>query len=125
MMSSGNSASETSGEIAPSSDGPRAMPATTSPITRGWPTATAAIPSRRASTTTTATAMKKAAKTLPASRRSSPEMRSVPGGGGAPSGRRAPGGSSTRLRLRSMAVPTTRRRGPLGQFTLPSSSPST
>ena len=123
-MSSGNSASLAAGEIAPSSDGPSARPATTSPITRGCPSATAAMPSRRARTITTATAMKKAANTLPASRTFSPETRSVPGGDAPASGGDVPGANSTMLRLRSIAVPTTARRPPRAQRTSPSSSPS-
>ncbi len=58
--------------------------------------------------------MKKAANTLPASRRFSTDSRSVPGGGGPASGAEVPGGSSTMLRLRSNAVPTTERRPPAG-----------
>ena len=38
------------------------MPASTSPITRGWPILTASMPNSRASSITTATAMKNAAK---------------------------------------------------------------
>ena len=48
--------------------GPSTMPASTSPITRGWPSRTDSIPNSRATSITTAIAMKKAANRLPASR---------------------------------------------------------
>ena len=106
MMSEGKSAVDTSGAMAPSSVGPSAMPAITSPITRGWRSATAAMPNSRATSITTTIAMKNAAKRLPASRCFTRLSRSLPGGGGWPTaGGSSPGGSSVRLIVRSSASP--------------------
>ena len=54
-----------SGEIAPKIVGPSAMPATTSPMTRGWRILTASVPNSRATSITTVTAMKKTAMLSP------------------------------------------------------------
>ena len=53
-MSLGKIAASTPGNSAPSSVGPRAIPATTSPITRGWRRRTASHPNARATSITTA-----------------------------------------------------------------------
>ena len=67
-MSLGKIAASTLGNSAPSSVGPRAIPATTSPITRGWRRRTASQPNARATSMTTAMARKNAATALAASR---------------------------------------------------------
>src|SRR5207248_6352132 len=63
-MSLGKKVACRSGEIWPSSDGPRHRPAITSPITRGWPTFTARTPNRRAMMSTIAMARKTEATSL-------------------------------------------------------------
>ena len=52
------------GASRPNSEGPSAIPAITSPITRGWPTRTATIPNARATISTISTARKNAATSL-------------------------------------------------------------
>ena len=100
------------------------MPATTSPITRGWPSATEAIPNSLATSITTATAMKKAAKRLPASRCLSAVTRSLPAGGCPVAGSSVPAGSRVRFSARSTASPAKPRGSPVSALHSPVSLPS-
>ena len=61
MTSLGKSARCRSGNSSPKTVGPRRIPASTSPITRGWRKCATAAPIRRAKSMTTTTARKKAA----------------------------------------------------------------
>ena len=117
-MSFGNRAAWTSGEKAPRIVGPSVMPATTSPITRGWPSATEAIPNSRATSITTATAMKKAAKRLPASRCLLGGDPLAAGRGLTVAGSSVPAGSRVRFSVRSTASPASPAGSPVGHSTL-------
>ena len=63
-MSVGNAHAWALAEIAPNTDGPRQIPAMTSPITYGWPTFAATQPKMRQTIRTIAAARKNAATVL-------------------------------------------------------------
>ncbi len=112
MRSLGKIADATPGASAPSTVGPSTMPASTSPITRGCPIATDAMPNSRATSITTATATKNAAKRLPASRC----LRAVSVSASSPS-------PTMRVIVRSAARPSIAVRSPSSQATSPLSAP--
>ena len=85
------------------------MPASTWPITRGCPIFANAIPNSRASSVATATAMKNAAKRLPASRCFSAVILASP---------------TCIVIVRSAALPSTCSVEPSGQWAWPLSRPS-
>ena len=118
MTSGGNTSRCSSGSSAPKNVGPSRIPASTSPITRGWPIFTASMPMNRAASITIATAMKKAASSRGNSRIFWAETFSL---GGAPSGGCARVSVSVSSRLE--AVPTSSASSPAAQVTAPRELP--
>jgi hypothetical protein len=119
MTSGGKTQRWMSGSRAPNSVGPSRMPASTSPITRGWPILAASWPINRAASMTTTTAMKNAASSFGNSRIFCAATFSV---GGAPSG----GCSRTRVSPMSRldAAPVSSASSPAAQVTVPVSLPA-
>lgn len=77
---SGRRNCETAGATRPRSDGPSRIPASTSPMTGGWPSARKILPTARAATITTASASKVWKSRCP------PPPARAAGGGGTPAG---------------------------------------
>ncbi len=129
------------GAIAPNRVGPSRIPASTSPITRGWPSFGIRLPHRRANSITTTTAMKNATtvfsavRCLVAERCSgraaaalTPLTATLPAGVlmAAPTAVASAvgGGVSIRSSARPAAVPATVRSPPCSQVTAPASVPA-
>ena len=137
-MSVGNAHACALAEIAPNTDGPRQIPAITSPITYGWPTFTATQPKMRQTIRTIAAARKNAATVLLKSARCSVAVNFSPAGDrpdgvvSAGFGRLAVDGTGvatcsgmivTLVRLRSFAVAVMRAVPPLAQAMSPATAP--